>query len=53
MNLVVETDVECPWCGEFYPTRVDPSQGSYVTTEDCAVCCRPIAATITCEPGEV
>ena len=53
MNLVVETDVECPWCGEFYPASVDTSQGSYVTTEDCAVCCRPIAVTITCEPGEV
>jgi hypothetical protein len=53
VNLLVETDVECPWCGEYYATTVDTSQGGYVTTEDCAVCCRPIALTVSCEPGEI
>lgn len=53
MNLLVETDVQCPWCGETYGTTVDTSQGGYTTTEDCAVCCRPIALTVECEPGEL
>ena len=43
MNYVVETDIPCPWCGEYFSTTVDTSQGGYTTIEDCAVCCRPIA----------
>ena len=46
MNLLVETDVPCPWCGEYYATTVDTSQGGYTTTEDCAVCCRPNLITL-------
>jgi len=53
MNLVVETDVQCPYCGEYFAMSVDTSQGAYETTEDCTVCCRPIAFSIECEPGEV
>jgi hypothetical protein len=53
MNLVVETDVQCPYCGETFAMTVDTSQGGYATTEDCTVCCRPIAFSIECEPGEV
>ncbi len=53
MNLVIEADVLCPWCGEVYPTMVDTSQGEGATVEDCAVCCRPIDLRISCEPGEV
>lgn len=53
MTYLVETDVPCPWCGEYYPTTIDTSQGDHVTVEDCAVCCRPIELTVSCEPGEV
>ena len=53
MNLVVETDVECPWCGEFYPASVDTSQGDHTMIEDCTVCCRPMNIQIECNPGEV
>ena len=53
MNYLVETEIPCPWCGEYFPTTVDTSQGGYTTIEDCAVCCRPIALTIACEPGEL
>lgn len=53
MNLLIEADVACPWCGEVYPTSVDTSQGSHTAIEDCTVCCRPIELSIECEPGEV
>ncbi len=53
MNLLVETEVECPHCGEVWAMMVDTSQGDYVTVEDCTVCCRPIQFTFGCEPGDV
>lgn len=53
MSLLVETLVDCPHCGENYPTMIDTSQGSHSTIEDCAVCCRPIVLEVECEPGEV
>lgn len=53
MNLLAETDVECPYCGESWSLSVDTSQGDYTTIEDCTVCCRPIQFTFRCEPGEV
>jgi transcription elongation factor Elf1 len=53
MDILCEATFECPHCGEEISTTVDTSQGSYSTIEDCAVCCRPIALTFHCEPGEV
>jgi len=53
MNAVVEIEIDCPWCGERFPSVADTSQGSYQTIEDCQVCCRPIQLTIECEPGQV
>jgi hypothetical protein len=53
VNLVEDVQVQCPYCGEVFAISVDTTQGSYATTEDCAVCCRPIALDIECEPGEV
>ena len=53
MTYIVETEIPCPWCGEYFPTTVDTSQGDYTTIEDCAVCCRPISLSIACEPGEL
>lgn len=35
-------DVDCPYCGERYPTPVDPTGGSFSYIEDCQICCRPI-----------
>ena len=46
-------EVQCPYCGEVFGISVDTAGGSYTTTEDCAVCCRPIALDIECNPGEV
>ena len=53
MNLLVEADVECPYCFEVYQTMIDTSQGSHGTIEDCTVCCRPIQLQVECEAGEV
>ena len=53
MDLMLYADVVCPYCGEEYQTTVDTSQEDYSTIEDCAVCCRPIELTISCEPGEL
>ena len=53
MNFIVEVEIECPYCGEVFPSSVDTSQGSSSTIEDCSVCCRPIAVRFECEAGEV
>ena len=53
MNLIVETQVECPHCGEAWTLAVDTSQGDCTMIEDCTVCCRPIQFHFGCEPGDV
>ncbi len=53
MSYLIEAEVQCPWCGEIYPTTIDTSQGDHCTIEDCAVCCRPIELAVSCEPGEL
>jgi hypothetical protein len=53
MELIRETDITCPHCGESFPLLIDTSQGEQTLTEDCSVCCRPIALTIRCRPGEI
>lgn len=53
MEYLVEVDVECPACGEYFPVTVDTSQGDYETTDDCAVCCRPMTVMVQCSPGQV
>jgi hypothetical protein len=53
MELVIETEIVCPHCGESFPLQVDTSQSEQSVIEDCTVCCRPIALTIHCRPGEV
>ena len=53
MELIHETDIVCPHCGESFPLQVDTSQSEQTLIEDCSVCCRPIALTIYCRPGEI
>ena len=53
MDYLVEVGIECPYCGETFPTMVDTSQGGSSTIEDCTVCCRPIALRFECDAGEV
>jgi phage terminase large subunit GpA-like protein len=53
MELIVETEVTCPHCGEVFPLQVDTSERTQSLIEDCSVCCRPIALTIQCQPGSI
>jgi hypothetical protein len=53
MDLIVETDISCPHCGETFPIQIDTSQSEQTMIEDCTVCCRPITLNIRCRPGEV
>jgi hypothetical protein len=53
MELIIETEIACPHCGESFPLQVDTSQSEQSLIEDCTVCCRPIALTIRCRPGEI
>ncbi|HJX98462.1 MAG TPA: CPXCG motif-containing cysteine-rich protein [Chthoniobacterales bacterium] len=53
MELVVETEISCPHCGEVFPLQIDTSQSEQAFIEDCTVCCRPINLTVHCEPGVV
>jgi hypothetical protein len=53
MELIRETDIVCPHCGESFLLQVDTSQSEQSLIEDCSVCCRPIALMIRCRPGEI
>jgi hypothetical protein len=49
----MEVEAMCPYCAEPIPISVDEGGGtsqSYI--EDCWVCCRPFAVTVTTQDGE-
>jgi hypothetical protein len=50
---MIETEVDCPFCGEMITIFVDPSQERQSYIEDCSVCCRPIQFQVECEEGEL
>ena len=41
--------IDCPYCGETIEILVDASIPSQQYIEDCQVCCRPIALSISAE----
>lgn len=48
----VETEVQCPYCGEWTTVTGDEAGGRSV--EDCVVCCRPIDVVVSVsEDGEL
>jgi hypothetical protein len=53
LELIVETEITCPHCGEVFPLQIDTSQPEQSLIEDCTVCCRPIHLTIRARPGEI
>jgi hypothetical protein len=53
MELMVQTEIACPHCGESFPLQIDTSLPEQSIVEDCNVCCRPVALTIRCRPGEI
>jgi hypothetical protein len=40
--LEQSADINCPYCGETIPIRLDLSAGDQSYVEDCQVCCQPI-----------
>ena len=53
MTFLIDTEIECPYCGETFTISVDTSQGDHNMIEDCTVCCRPMNIENECQPGEV
>jgi hypothetical protein len=49
----METEVNCPYCGETFTTLVDCSDDHQSYVEDCYVCCRPINFQVVCKDGEL
>lgn len=49
----LETDVQCPYCGEHFSIVADTSIEEQSYIEDCYVCCRPIQFSIRCENAEI
>jgi hypothetical protein len=53
MDLIAQTEINCPYCGQSFALDVDTSQSEQTLIEDCSVCCRPMSLTIRCEPGAI
>ena len=53
MDLEVESQILCPYCGAVFTTVIDTSSGTFSTIEDCEVCCRPISINVHCHCGEI
>ena len=49
----METEVQCPFCGETITVVVETSVPRQTYVEDCQVCCRPIEFDVACEDGEL
>ncbi|WP_346837928.1 CPXCG motif-containing cysteine-rich protein [Microbulbifer sp. SAOS-129_SWC] len=47
MTLQDEVGTYCPYCGEPITLLVDLSAGDQHYIEDCEVCCRPMAVSVT------
>ena len=46
MSDLIETRINCPYCGEALTILVDPSETGQEYTEDCQVCCCPIVMLV-------
>ncbi len=53
MDLIAQTEIRCPHCGQTFSLEVDTSEGEQILVEDCNICCRPMTLTIRSEPGTV
>ena len=53
MDLIAQTEIGCPHCGQTFSLEVDTSEGEQILVEDCSICCRPMTLTIRSEPGTV
>ena len=46
MSLIESCLVDCPYCGEQLELAIDAPEGRHQYTEDCHVCCQPIAVDL-------
>ena len=53
LEAVQWVEIQCPYCGETFDTRVDPSTEYASYIEDCQVCCKPIQLNMEVEEGQV
>ena len=44
---LLEKKIECPYCGESLDVLVDMSEAGQSYVEDCQVCCRPMAFSVS------
>lgn len=53
MEALAERPIACPYCGETIEVLIDTSVGEQYYTEDCQVCCQPIAFSVTIDGGQI
>jgi transcription elongation factor Elf1 len=46
LNELLETDIDCPYCGEQISVVIEVLEESQEYIEDCQVCCRPIVFSV-------
>ncbi len=51
MEALFETSLTCPYCGETVSLLVDVTDAEQSYYEDCSVCCRPMAITVSVGEG--
>jgi transcription elongation factor Elf1 len=49
----METEIDCPFCGEPFTIVVDTSVDEQSYIEDCSVCCRPIQLVVRSSDDEL
>lgn len=47
------TQVQCPYCGENFDVHFDSVEDGHSVQEDCSVCCKPIALSVSIEDDDV
>ena len=52
MQAVQWAEIECPYCGETFDTRIDPTQEFASYVENCQVCCKPMHISVDSDEGE-
>ena len=53
MEAVQWIEVECPYCGESFDVRADPSWEFSNFTQTCQVCCKTMALAVESDDGEL